>query len=291
MNELIKEALIDSAKMIPFLLVIYYLVEWIEDRFGHSIQESIQNSAKAGPAAGAIFGCVPQCGFSVLASAMYTRRFITIGTLLAVYLSTSDEAVPVILAQPEKARLVLPLLLTKLVIGILGGYIVDIALQSYKRKSLIVPAIPSGEIHEKGCCEHKLSGDDKNRQIFLHPLIHTAKVFFFVFLVTLGINFLIWHIGKDNLSTVLLQHSVFQPVITAIIGLIPNCAASVAITEVFLKGGISFGSAISGLCASGGLGMLVLLKENGNTKDTMRVLGLLLFISIVVGIIIQSVYG
>lgn len=287
MNRIFMEALIDSAKMIPFLLIIYYLVELAEHKYGHAIQESIQKAAKAGPAAGAIFGCVPQCGFSVLASAMYTRRLITIGTLIAVYLSTSDEAVPVILSQPEKVWVVFPLILTKLIMGVIGGYAVDIAFRSYKKYQPVDTHEKTEEIHEKGCCEHKLAGEDNKRGMIIHPLIHTSKVFFFIFIVTLAIN---W-VGVPNLSKYLMQHSIFQPIITAIFGLIPNCATSVAITEIYLKGGISFGSAISGLSASGGLGMLVLIKENKDLKDTARVLGLLLCISIATGILIQSIYG
>jgi len=210
--------------------------------------------------------------------------------LLAVYLSTSDEAIPVILAQPDKVKIVIPIIFTKLVVGICGGYIVDIALGSYKKPSSEAQTPPK-EIHEKGCCEHKLSGDDGKREMLVHPIVHTAKVFMFVFVVTLGLNYLIWRVGNHNLAKVIPQHTVLQPVIAALVGLIPNCAASVAITEVFLKGGISFGSAISGLCASGGLGMLVLLKENKNAKDTFRVLALLVGISVTVGIIIQSIYG
>lgn len=281
------DALIDSAKMIPFLLFVYGVVEWLEYRYGASIRSKIQRAAKAGPVVGALFGCVPQCGFSVIASAMYTRRIITVGTLLAVFLSTSDEAVPVILAQPSKLHIIIPLLCTKLVIAVIAGYAVDLALRSYRKKIVASDPEELDEIHERGCCEHHVGGEGPGRELFLHPIIHTAKVFVFVFLVSLALGF----IGEERLARMLLQHSPLQPVLTALVGLIPNCAASVAITQVFLKGGISYGSAISGLCASGGLGVLVLLKENHNVRDTARVLGLLLGISVAVGIVIQYVYG
>ncbi|MCL5105730.1 MAG: arsenic efflux protein [Armatimonadetes bacterium] len=290
MKQILADALVDSARMIPFLLVIYVLVEWIENRFGRSIQERIKKAAKAGPFLGAVFGSVPQCGFSVLAAAMYTRRMVTVGTLLAVFLATSDEAVPVILAQPDKAGLVLPLLLSKVVIGAVAGYVVDFALGSYAKPA--AGGLPTDDaIDSTGCCEHNISRQDTRRQLVIHPLVHTAKVYAFVFLVSVALNYIIYRIGPHNLGKVFLQHSILQPVLTALVGLIPNCAASVAITQVFLKGGISFGSAIAGLSASGGLGILVLLKENHNTKDTIRVLGLLLGISIAVGIIVQYAVG
>lgn len=291
MKETLIDALIDSVKMIPFLLFIYYIVEWLEYQYGTTIRSKIQRAAKAGPLVGSIFGCVPQCGFSVLASAMYTRRLITVGTMIAVFLSTSDEAIPVILAQPNKAWLVAPLIAAKLVIAIISGYAIDIALNSYRKPLVKGTKEDMEELHEKGCCEHHVTGDNHTRELLIHPLVHTAKVFVFVLAVTVGINLLIFSVGEQNLGKFLLQRSPLQPVLTALVGLIPNCAASVAITQVFLKGAISFGSAIAGLCASGGLGLIVLMKENDNPSDTFRILGILLGISIVVGIIIQYTYG
>lgn len=285
------DALIDSVKMIPFLLFVYYVVEWLEYQYGLAIRARIQRNAKAGPLAGAVFGCVPQCGFSVLASAMYTRGFVTIGTLLAVYLSTSDEAIPVVLAQPKKLWVIVPLVCTKVVIALIGGYSTDIAFRSYRKGVTVSDPEGLKEIAGDGCCEHHVVGEDSKRQLLLHPLVHTVKVFFFVFLVSLGINCLMFKVGAHNLGRLFLQHSPLQPVLTALVGLIPNCAASVAITQVFLKGGISYGSAVAGLCASGGLGLLVLLKENHNPRDTARVLGLLLGFSVAAGIAIQYLYG
>lgn len=277
--------------MIPFLLVIYCLVELLERRFGETINAKLQKAAKSGPALGAALGCFPQCGFSVLASALYTRRLITMGTLLAVYLATSDEAIPVILAKPDKAGIVIPLLITKLTIGIVSGYAVDILLRSYRKQAPPDSEVHVEEMHEPGCCEHHISGKISKWELLTHPLFHTAKVFIFIFAVTLGINYLISMVGEANLGKVLLQRSVFQPFLAALVGLIPNCAASVAITEVFLKGGLSYGSTVAGLCCSGGLGILVLLKDNHDTRDTIRVLSLLVAISTAVGVTIQFVYG
>ena len=290
MKDLFIDAVFDSAAMIPFLLLIYCLVEWFERRFGSDIRHRLQKTAKTGPALGAAFGCVPQCGFSVVAGALYARRLITKGTLLAVLLATSDEAIPVILAQPEKGDIVIALLITKLVIGLAGGYAVDLLLGSYKGQSRQQEPFHS-EIHESGCCRHDLSGQTGRWQWLTHPIIHTAKVFIFIMAVTLGINILISFVGEENLGHLLLRQSLFQPFLTALVGLIPNCAASVAIAEVFLKGGLSYGSAIAGLCTSGGLGILVLLKENSDTMDTIHVLFLLVAISTAVGISIQLMYG
>ncbi|MEI7696297.1 MAG: putative manganese transporter [Chlorobium sp.] len=292
MRELFLDALSDSAAMIPFLLLLYFLVELFERRLGGKISHALEKSAKVGPALGAAFGCIPQCGFSVVASALYARRVITKGTLLAVFLATSDEAIPVILAQPGKGKFVVAVLVTKLIIGVVAGYAIDLALGILSRgKVERGHKIPVEALHDAGCCKHDLSGTIGKWQWLTHPLIHTAKIFLFIMAVTFAINALIAFVGEDNLGRVLLKQHLLQPFLAALIGLIPNCAASVAIAELFLKGGLSYGSAIAGLCSSAGLGILVLLKENHDSRDTIRILILLVAISTVAGIAIQLLYG
>ncbi len=290
MKEIFLSALLDSAGMIPFLLVVYFLVEWVERKFGGAIEHRLQKSAKAGPAMGALFGCVPQCGFSVVAASFYSRRLITTGTLLAVILSTSDEAIPVVLAHPGRGGIVLKLLITKLIIGIAGGYLVDLLLRRRKPAEADRDA-RAEKTHELGCCNHQLSGRTSRWQLLAHPLIHTVKIFVFILAVTLGINGLIALVGQENLGRVLLSHSLLQPFLAALVGLIPNCAASVAIAEMFLRGGLSYGSTVAGLCCSGGLGLLVLMRENRDFKDNLRVIALLVFISTAAGLAIQLLYG
>ncbi len=289
MKDLFLEALIDSAKMIPFLLVIYFLVEWFERKFGNTIERRLKKTAKAGPVLGALFGCVPQCGFSVVAASLYSRRIITNGTLLAVFLSTSDEAIPVLLSQPDQAGTVIKLFLIKLVIGVVAGVAVDLLLRRKKQAPLPPDSAPSA--CEVGCCHHHVSGKSNPWQMLVHPLVHTAKIFVFIFLVTLGLNGLIALVGEEQLGDVLLRESLLQPLLAALVGLIPNCAASVAIAEAFLKGGLSFGSTVAGLCCSGGLGLLVLVRENRDLKDTVRIIALLVVISTAAGLAIQLLYG
>jgi hypothetical protein len=291
MVDLLLDALSDGAEMIPFLLVIYCIVEWVERRFANTIESRLQTTEKLGPALGAVFGCIPQCGFSVVASALYARRLITKGTLFAVFLATSDEAIPVILAQPDKGQIVVALVITKLIIGLVGGYTVDLVLHSYRRQPVHDRQVPVEEIHERGCCKHALSGTTDKWQWLTHPFLHTAQIFVFIVAVTFGINYLISLVGEARLGQVLLRQSVWQPFLAALVGLIPNCAASVAIAEVFLRGGLSYGSAIAGLCSSGGIGILVLVKENHDTRDTITILLLLVAISTAVGIAIQLLYG
>jgi len=284
-----KDALIDSLHMLPFLLFIFFVIEIIEFFFSHKMNSLIKHSNSSGPAVGSLLASFPQCGFSVVASTLYAKRLITVGTLIAVYLATSDEAIPVILAEPAKANIVIQLLITKIIIGITAGYFIDFILERIKQP--VLEAI-NDDIHEEGCCRHHLNKNPDKKELFLHPVIHTASVFFFVLIVTLGINYLVSLVGgEENLGKYFLHNSVFQPVIMAFVGLIPNCAASVAVTLMYLKGAIGFGSAISGLCSSAGLGMLVLLRKNNDIKDTLKIISLLLIVSIMSGIVIQCIYN
>lgn len=295
------EALIDSAKMIPLLFIIFVVIELIEYKYANKIREGVQKAGVFGPAIGAVTGSLPQCGISVVASALYTQRLITIGTLLAVFLSTSDEAIPVILSQPENAKIIVPLIVTKIIIALIGGYAVDFVFKESNKETLAhIKSYAEGHddeyhnhetiLEEKACCGHSTSPSSTEfnpKEIILHPIIHTVKVFIFIFSVSFAINYIITQTGQETLEKVLLMHSVFQPFLVALFGLIPNCAASVAITMLYLKGVITYGSVIAGLCTSGGIGLLVLFKEEKNKKSVLIILLLLFGISVSAGYIIQ----
>ena len=295
------EALTDSAKMIPLLLIIYVGIELVEYKYANKIREAVQKAGAAGPAVGALTGSFPQCGISIVASALYTQRLATIGTLLAVYLSTSDEAIPVILSQPESTKIIVPLIITKIIIALIGGYAVDFAFRKSNKETLAhIKAYAAGSdskhhnhekiLEEKACCGHSASPSSVEfnpREIILHPIIHTAKVFIFIFIVSFAINFAIVQMGEEAFAKLFLEDSIFQPFLVALFGLIPNCASSVAITTLYLKGAITYGSVIAGLCTSGGLGLLVLFKEEKDKKHVLRILLLLFGISVSAGYIIQ----
>lgn len=303
----VKDALKDSLHMVPFLFIVFLVIEFIEYFYSHKMSSLMEHSDKEGPFVGSILGALPQCGFSVVASTLYTNRLITMGTLIAVYLSTSDEAIPVMLAEPGNAFIVVRLIALKIAIGIIAGYLIDFFL---KKKSAEAGKADDeekegccghhlGHCHSKkeiekneGCCDHHLNDNPNKKELLLHPIIHTANIFFFIFLVTLGINYLVSLVGgEQNLGKYFLHNSVFQPVITAFFGLIPNCAASVAIALMYLKGAIGFGSVVAGLCSSAGLGLLILLRRNEDIKDTLKIIGLLLLVSITSGLVIQFLYN
>ena len=301
MYQIFLDALLDTTKMIPLLLVIYVGIELIEYKFGDVIRKKVQKAGNAGPLIGALAGSFPQCGFSVVAAALYTQRLVTIGTFLTVLLSTSDEAIPVILAQPNKAGLIIPLILTKIVIALIAGYAVDLIFKKNNQKTLAhIEAFAHGTddlhhhhetiIEEPACCGHCASSSSKkfnSREIFWHPLKHTLKIFVYILVITLVINMAIYFIGQENLAKLLLGHTFLQPFFAALVGLIPNCASSVAITQLYLQGAISYGAVIAGLSASGGLGILVLFKEDSDKRDIFRVISLLFGISLAAGLIIQ----
>ncbi len=290
--EIITEALIDTGKLVPFLAAIYFVVGFLEYRYGDRISHVLRDLGTLGPIVGALLGCIPQCGFSVVASALYVKRVISVGTLLAVFLSTSDEAVPVLLSMPDKAKMVGVLIVIKVVIAIAAGVGIDYVIrvcQAPRPKEVTANASSVAVVKaHAGCCSHGLDGrPTKVQALFLHPLQHTARISGFLLLLTIVLNFVVEQMGPERIGAVLLRGTIFQPVLASLIGLVPNCFASVLLAELYAKGSISFGALVAGLCAGGGLGILVLLKENRDFKDTAFVVGLLLTVSIVSGIVIQ----
>ena len=294
---LLIDAFADTVRLLPLLAAVYFFVSFFEYRYGDRMGSFLAHFHKFGPVIGALFGCIPQCGFSVVASALYVKRVVSVGTLLAVFLSTSDEAVPILLSMPSAAHMVGILIVIKLVIAISAGMAVDLVLHSMKvsklKKAASIDVICEDAIMgHSGCCSH---GVDKERSkimsLLIHPLRHTFKIFVFLFVLSAVSNYLVYMIGANRIEGFLLNGTLFQPFLTAMIGLIPNCFASVLLAGLFAKGAISFGSMVAGLSAGAGLGMLVLIKENKDLKDTLSIIGLLIAISVFAGVVIQIISG
>ncbi|MFZ2152717.1 MAG: putative manganese transporter [Microgenomates group bacterium] len=287
------DALTDSLRTVPLLLIIYIGIELVEYQFGDQIRNWVSRAGRTGPVVGAVSGAFPQCGFSVIATALYTQRLVTMGTLLAVYLSTSDEAIPIILSRPESTHLIWPIIGIKIVIAIVAGLVIDLIFK--KSQNQIIKhqlAIETGHdshshhhevvLDEVACCGHSTSCTSKKfdiREIFWHPLLHTLNVFVFIFISTLLINYLLQYFSLTIFNNVFL---------TSLVGLIPNCAASVSLTELYLQGAIGFAPAISGLSASGGLGLLVLYREEKNKFHFFKIVALLYSVSVIAGLIILA---
>lgn len=281
------DAICDSFAVLPFLFVIFLLVEFFEFYFSDKVNKFMKTAKRTGPLIGSTAAIIPQCGFSVIASTLYVRRFITKGTLIAIYLATSDEAIPVLLSNPSAYHYVFPVILTKLLIAIPAGYLVDFI---FKQNDLVEEENSDEHIEdvETGCCKHELLTHHR-KELLIHPIKHTLHTFVFILLITLVLNYFI---SVDFISSFyssnMTAYKIVQPVITAIIGLIPNCAVSIAITLMLIKGTISFGAAMAGLMSNAGLGFLVLLRIN-KFRDTFKLISTLLIISAVCGIILQFV--
>lgn len=278
----VKDALCDSVHLIPFLFLIFVFIEIFERNYSHKIKDLSKESKKFGPLIGSVLAGLPQCGFSVIATPLYINKVITRGTLIAIYISTSDEAIPILLANPSQFKVVFPLLLIKIVLGIFTGYAVDILLP--QKDNMPDAAEIKDEDDDIGCCSHHVS-NHKKRELLFHPLKHTLNIFFMILIISLGLNFCFDAFGNDVLNKVLLNNSIFQPVIAAVIGLIPNCAVSVLITMLYIGGVISFASVIAGLSSGAGLGLIVLLKRNPDLKDSGKIIGILLGVSILAGLL------
>ncbi len=283
------EAFWDSLAALPWLLLIYVLFEFIEARYEGLLKKFVAGSQGMGPLVGALLGCLPQCGFSMVASALYCHRNITLGTLLAVYLSTSDEAVPVILAQPDKIGVLAPLLFSKVVIAMIAGFAVDLFSARFGGASSNAHTSDCLCVVDAHCCGHK--HDHSNppwKVILLSPAIHALQISLFILGVSFALNIFVHEVGDAAIASALLGNSVLQPLIMVIVGLIPNCAASVVITQLLLKGSISFGSAVAGLSSSAGLGLIVLVKEIPTLGEAIRIIVLLASISFLAGVILNQ---
>lgn len=274
MIDILKDAIIDSIKLLPFLFIVYLIMEFIEHKSTNKTEKIIKNSGKFGPIIGSIFGAFPQCGFSVMASNLYIANIISMGTLVAIYLSTSDEMLPILISNGTNINVIIKFLLLKVVIGMIFGLILDLIINR-KNKNL------KKEIGK--LCNDEHCHCDEN--ILLSSLKHTINIFIFILVINIIMNSIINIVGENSIKVFLTSNHFIGPILSSLIGLIPNCAASVIITELFLSGSLSFGSALAGLLASSGLGILVLFKMNKNIKENFSILLLIYFISAFVGIL------
>ena len=273
---LAEHALLDALKTLPFLFLAYVLIEYLEHKASAKMKNGLQKLGPFGPVGGALLGVLPQCGFSVAASNFYAGRIISAGTLLAVFLSTSDEAIPILLSQPGMRKYILPILLIKVISAVAVGLLVDLILRRVGKKE---EEAPFEELCAECDCDH--------HGVFRSALHHTIQIFLFILVVNLAMECAIHFIGEEKISGVLLSGSVFQPFLTALIGLIPNCAASVILTELFTAGSLSLGSCIAGLCAGAGMGVVVLFRTNRRVKENLMLLAALYGFAVLIGLIVN----
>ena len=273
--EIVEHTLKDTLKLIPFLFIAFLLLEYIEHKMSKKNQKIIQKSGKFGPLLGGILGIFPQCGFSIAATNLYAARVITLGTLIAIYLTTSDEMLPLMLSQNIEIGIIIKILAIKFLIGVTFGFIIDLI---YKNKI-------KNNISEFCDDEHC----DCKHGILKSSIMHTLKIVLFIMISTFILNIIIHTIGENNLSNLLTNNKYLGPIVSSLLGLIPNCASSVIITELYLNNIISVGSMLAGLLTGSGVAILVLFKSNKNIKENLTILSLVYGIGVITGIIITLI--
>ena len=300
--EVFLEALIDSSKALPILLVVYFLIEFIEDKWANKLHNNHLLRGKASPVLGALVGSVPQCGFSVVATDLFTHGIIPIGALLSIFVATSDEALPLLMAHPENWLAIVVLIVAKIVIAIVVGYLANWTFRLFYRRSPVMTELACRHAHDdnqdaveettveheehahvlhNGCCHHSV---DEKHFDWKHPLLHSLKIWIFIFAVSFLFGCIadVW-VGHDRLTAFLNANIWLQPLLAVFVGLIPNCAASVVLTEFYLVGGLTFSALLGGLCVNAGLGIIFLLRQKKLWREKFFVIGWLLTVSLLVG--------
>ena len=280
MWDAILDSLIDTVKLIPFLLITYIIMEFIEHKTSHKTKDAIKKSGHFGPLIGGILGVVPQCGFSAAASSLYSARIITLGTLIAVFLSTSDEMLPILISEAVAIKVILSILGIKLVIAVIVGFIIDLFFRKKFETAENEPEIKDLCEHEHCHCEHG---------IFKSALKHTINITLYIFIISLILNIIIFFIGEDNLAHILNSTPVIGPIIASLVGLIPNCASSVIITQLYLSDVLNFATMIAGLLVNTGVGLLILFRTNKDLKENIKITVLLFAIGVIFGIIFDLI--
>ena len=263
--DVLADAIKDTLYIIPFLFVTYLAMEWLEHKTGGRAQAAIQRAGAAGPVVGAVVGAVPQCGFSAAAATLWAGRVITLGTLFAVFLSTSDEMLPIFLAEQVPLDVIVKIIGAKIVIGMVMGFIVDAALRIARR--IDAPL----HIHE--LCEHDhCHCHDGEGGILKSAVKHTLQVTVFIFVITIVLNAVLEVVGEDVLAEFLAANPALSVFGSALVGLVPNCAASVVIAQLYVEGVLGSGAMLAGLLVSAGVGLLVLVRTNRRPRENVAII-------------------
>lgn len=281
MLDVLLDAVMDSIKILPFLFLAYLAMEWIESRENERTVRIIRKSGRFGPVVGSVLGVLPQCGFSAAAANLYAGRVITAGTLLAVFLSTSDEMLPILLSETAKglsALVIVKILVLKAGVGMIAGLLVDLAVRRNHTAG--------EELHIHDLCEHDHCHCE--RGIWYSALMHTMKMMLFIFAVTLALGIVIHLVGEEAISGLILNKPVLGEFLAGLVGLIPNCAASVVLTQLYVQGAMGGGAVMAGLFVSAGVGLLVLCRTNHHAKENVRMIILLYVIGVTAGMLVSA---
>lgn len=274
MLEVIQDTLLDTIKLLPFLFVAFLIIEFIEHKLSNKQENIISKSGKLGPIVGALLGAVPQCGFSVLATNLYVTRIISLGSLISIYLSTSDELIPLMISHNAPITKILSIVSIKVVIGIISGFLIDLFIRKTTKSDFVL-------CEDEDCdCDHS---------IIKSSLIHTLKIAFFILIITFLINILFHFVDLSFLESALKNNKILTPFIASLIGLIPNCASSVMISELYLNNLISLGTTLSGLLTGSGVAIMVLVRKNKNISENIFIIGLIYVIGVIWGLLFNFI--
>ena len=274
MLDCLLDGFIDTLKILPYLFVVFLFLEILEHKMNKKTEKIIQKNQKFGPIIGGLLGGLPQCGFSTVSSNLYSTGIITTGTLIAVFLSTSDEMLAIMLSESADILLILKIIGFKIIVGIIVGFIVDLI---YKRKI-------KTDLHHM-CEEDHCHCEEHN--LFVSSLLHCLKIGAFILVANIIINLIMFYVGEDVFKELLMKGGFFTYLLSSLVGLIPNCASSVIITELYLSNLISLGTMFAGLLTGSGLGILLLFKNNKNIKENMMILSIIYFVGVFIGIIVD----
>ena len=281
MIEILQDTIIDTIKLIPFLFITYLIMEYIENKTSSKTKETIKKSGKLGPLVGGIVGIFPQCGFSVSATNLYAARVISIGTLIAVYLSTSDEMLPIFISRALDVGTVAKILIIKLVIAVFVGFIVDFIFRRINKEN-------DDSENISGICEHEHCHCHEDG-VLKSSLKHTLSITTYIFITTLIVNLLINLVGEEVIEEFLTNNLVIGPIISSLIGLIPNCAASVIVTNLYVENVINGACLISGLLTGAGVGLMVLFRVNNNIKENLKIMAIIYSVGVLSGLLLQVI--
>lgn len=281
--DVLLDTLKDSLRILPFLFLTYLVMEYIGHKANTKMQRAVQKAGKLGPVLGGLLGAFPQCGFSSAAATLYGGRILSIGTLLAIFWSTSDEMLPIMISEKIPLFLVVKIIGLKIVIAIIFGFIVDFIFgrNSVKAKMGRRQKITTtNTLCENGLC--------KCNQVILKATVkHTMTTIGFIFLVSLILNIVVALVGEEAIAGIVSNRPILGPILSGVVGLIPNCAASVVITQLYLEKVMSFGTMMAGLLVGAGVGLIILAKENKDVKDNLKIVGILYGVGVLCGIVLD----
>jgi len=281
LSEVVLDGFIDVLKLIPFLFIAFLILEYIEHKMSKKNKDFLSKNTKIGPLVGSLLGAFPQCGFSSLATNLFSSRVITLGTLIAIYLSTSDEMLPLMIANKINGLIIIKIIATKLVIGLIFGYIIDLIYRKKYQKEEKIDSHIHNLCHDVDChCEDG---------IIKSSIIHTLKITLYIFIANFLIGTLIYYIGEDSIKNILKNGNILTYFLASLIGLIPNCASSVIITELYLNSMISLGTLLSGTLTGAGVGLLILFKENKHFKENIMIVSIVYIIGVICGFLIDLI--